>query len=59
MFENMLTLKRWKLIAFQLMHIYLTKVFGKIKFEIGRNAIGVTQVEGFYLRKEFYNCYGD
>jgi hypothetical protein len=59
MFENMSILKRWKLIAFQLMHIYLTKVFGKIKFEIGRNAIGVTKVEGFSLRKEFSKCYGD
>jgi hypothetical protein len=59
MFENMLILKGWKLIAFQLMHIYFTKVFGKIKFEIGRNVIGVTKVEGFYLRKEFSKCFGD
>ncbi len=41
------------------MHIYFTKVFGKIKFEIGRNVIGVTKVEGFYLRKEFSKCFGD
>jgi hypothetical protein len=49
MFENMLILKKWKLVAFQLMHIHLTNVFGKIKFEIGRNAIGVTQVEVFFF----------
>jgi hypothetical protein len=28
-------------------------VFGKIKFEIGRNAIGVTQVEGFFFIMNF------
>lgn len=53
MFENMLIPKKWKLVAFQLMHIHLTNVFGKIKFEIGRNTIGVTQVEGFFLKMNF------
>lgn len=53
MFENMLIPKKWKLVAFQLMHIHLTNVFGKIKFEIGKNAIGVTQVEVKKKKKNF------